>query len=290
MAVSIIGAIVVLLAVFSIVVGTIGTAAFTNAFNKEYSATTYHIAATAAEQVNGDHIDDYLNGDLTEEYLETKEYLDSYCETMNVSLVYVIRVDTDDYGHFASVFNAVNNAVDDSQYIPWELGHQRETTNEEYRKNYQALYEQKEEYGTIYRTNPGEGIHPHITTLVPVKGTDGIVTALLCIQRPMHELQAARVPYLINIGISTVLLAAAASLIAAAYFKKQFVVPVRKTSAEATRFAKENTKGEPLGEISRFDEIAKLAASIDTMETDMVNYIENLTAVTAEKGSQRRCS
>lgn len=63
MAVSIIGAIVVLLAVFSIVVGTIGTAAFTNAFNKEYSVTTCHMAVTAAEQVNGDHIDDYLNGE-----------------------------------------------------------------------------------------------------------------------------------------------------------------------------------------------------------------------------------
>ncbi len=63
MAVSIIGAIVILLAVFGIVVSTIGIAAFTNAFNKEYSTTTYHMAATAAEQVDGDHIDDYLRGD-----------------------------------------------------------------------------------------------------------------------------------------------------------------------------------------------------------------------------------
>ena len=50
-----------------------------------------------------------------------------------------------------------------------------------------------------------------------------------------------------------------------------------------SRFARENTKGKPIGKISKYEEIARLATSIDTMETDMVNYMEHLTTLTADK-------
>ena len=74
-----------------------------------------------------------------------------------------------------------------------------------------------------------------------------------------------------------------ASVLAALFIRKRFVDPLRRVSEEATRFAKENQKGQELGVISPYAELSDLAGSIDTMETDMVNYIENLTATTAEK-------
>ncbi|MBR3423288.1 MAG: SpoIIE family protein phosphatase, partial [Clostridia bacterium] len=86
-----------------------------------------------------------------------------------------------------------------------------------------------------------------------------------------------------RVAVSTILLAVVASVFAALFIRRQFVKPIRKVANEATRFAKENTKGEPLRGISRYRELAALAESIDTMETDMVSYIENLTEVTAEK-------
>ena len=49
------------------------------------------------------------------------------------------------------------------------------------------------------------------------------------------------------------------------------------------RFASENTQGKPLDIHSTSDEISDLAASISTMEQDMMRYIENLTAATAER-------
>ena len=79
------------------------------------------------------------------------------------------------------------------------------------------------------------------------------------------------------------LMAAAAALLAALYLRKQFVRPIRRISDEATRFARENTLAEPLGQISRYSEISSLAGSIDTMEKDMVKYIDNLTTITADK-------
>ena len=218
-----------------------------------------------------------------EEYARTKRILDTYCRYMNVSLVYVIDVDRSDYNHFVSVFNAVDNAVDDTAYEEWEIGHERETTNEEYRRKYEELYEKKVLYGTIYRLNPGKGLHPHITTIVPVLDSTDEVAALLCVQRPINELAAVVRVFVIRTGIFALLLAFFASQLAAYFSRKWIISPIRKISGEATRFAKENTKGEELGDVSRFSEIYNLSRAIDKMETDMDNYIKNLTAATAEK-------
>ena len=283
MAVNIIGSILFALAAFGIIVGVIGVVSFTDSFKREYSESTYHIGVTAASLINGDHLDEYLAGEETEEYQRTKRYLDVYCRNIHVSMLYVIQVDRSDYGRFVSVFNPVNNEVDDTEYTEWELGHRRDTTNDEYRQKYRAVYEQTVPYETVYRIKTTDGQHSHITTLVPVKDSAGDTAAILCVQRPVRELYDARRPYLRQIAISTLALALIASVLAVWYFRRHFVDPIRKVSDEASRFARENTKGEPLGSISRFEEIVNLAGSIDTMEADMVSYIENLTAATAEK-------
>ena len=119
--------------------------------------------------------------------------------------------------------------------------------------------------------------------MVPVKNIKDEVVAILCVQRPIRELDDATRPYVITIGISTFLLALVVSFLTAVFIDRQFVNPISKVTEEATRFASENTKGEPLGVISRFDVFSSLAHSIDTMENDMVLYMENLTAATAEK-------
>ena len=283
MAFNIVGAIIALLVLLGLIVSVIGLVSFTEAFRREYSVSTYHMADTAATLVNGDHLEAYLAGEETEEYLRTKRYLDGYCRKMSVSILYVISVDRSDYGSFVSVFNSIDNSVGDTNYTEWELGHRRDTTNDEYRLKYRALYEQRSLYETVYRIKKLNGVKPHVTTIVPVKDSSGEVTGLLCIQRPMRELYSARLPYVRNVAVSTIILAVLASVFAASFIRRRFLDPIRKVSDEAVRFARENTKGEELGIISDFRELADLGSSIDSMETDMLRYMENLTKATAEK-------
>ncbi|MCR4806033.1 MAG: PP2C family protein-serine/threonine phosphatase [Lachnospiraceae bacterium] len=279
---NLIGAIILLLVIFGIIVSAIGLISFTNAFNREYATSTFHIADTAATLINGDHIDEYLKGEEMEEYERSASYLDSYCKAINVSLIYVIKVDTSDYGRFVSVFNSVNNSVDNTGYTAWEIGYERDTTNDEYRSKYEALYNKETRYETIYRTNPSDGVHPHVTTLIPITDSAGDVVSILCVQRPAGEVLRVRKPYLINIAISTLVLAIIITICAGAYLRAHIAAPIRKVSEEATRFADMNTKGKSLEQVSRIEEIANLAGSIDKMETDMLKYIEDLTSVTAE--------
>lgn len=283
MSTNIIGGIVLMLLVFGFIVCLIGNSCFVGAFKEEYASVTYHMADSTAMFVKGDNLSSYLENGETEEYKDINRKLDLCCHKLNVSLIYVIQVDTSDYGRFVSIFNIVNNEVDDSHYTPWELGYQRDTTNEEYRQKYKKLYEQGSPYETVFRMHVTDGQHPHITTMVPVKNSEGEVVGLLCIQRPVNEMANAFRPYIALIILGVFLMVGVISIFTAFFLKNAIIKPVEKVSDEATRFAKENSKGEPLGDLSRYDVIRNLARSIDSMETDMVNYIENLTAATAER-------
>nr|MBQ6242422.1 PP2C family protein-serine/threonine phosphatase [Lachnospiraceae bacterium] len=283
MSISVIGGLVGLMLLFGLAVVYIGNICFVSAFKNEYATVTYHMADSVTSYVDGDLIDDFLAGEDVWEYIVTKNDLDVSCRKLNVSLIYVIAVDRSDYGRFVSVFNSVNNSVDDSNYTEWELGHKRDTTNDEYREKYRALYEKRSDYETVFRLQTNDGSHPHITTLVPVKNDAGDVTALLCIQRPMREMTDAFRPYLLMILAGVLFAVLIASLLATFFLRHSVIRPVSRVSAEASRFAKENAKSEPLGALSRYDVIRDLALSIDSMETDMEEYIRNLTAATAER-------
>ncbi|MEE3333876.1 MAG: PP2C family protein-serine/threonine phosphatase [Ruminococcus sp.] len=281
MAFSIIRVVVVLLVVFGMITGALGYISFSEAFKKEYTESTFHMADTATALINGDNVENYLDGIAMSEYKTTKNKLDIYCKKMNVTLLYLIKVDTRDYGRFESVFNSVNNSVGDADYTPWELGYKRDTTNDEYREKYRKLYNKESRCETVYRNDYIK--LPHITTMVPVYNSNGRVTSILCVQRPMSEINTVGQRYLRDVLISTFVLIVIFVIFASLYIRKKFVKPIGKVSREATRFARENTKDEPIGNISKITEIYNLASSIDKMETDMLSYIDNLTAITSEK-------
>ena len=279
----IIGAIVLLLIIFGLIVSSIGYFGFTEAFKNEYTEATYRMADTATTLINGDHIEGYLNGEYNDEYGATKNYLDIYCDRIHVTMLYVISVDKSDYGRFVCVFDSVNNDVGNTDYSPWELGYERNTTNDEYREKYKAVYEGKSDYETVFRTKTTDGQMPHITTIVPVKNSSGEVVAILCMHRMMSELAQVRQLYMLKIGLTALTLAVLVGVSYAFFIRRTIVTPIRKVSEEAGRFARENTKSENLEEITSFKELKVLSSSIEKMESDMLSYIENLTAFTAEK-------
>lgn len=283
MAFNVIGGILILLSLFSIVLSALGIISFTRSYKKGYSRNTFHIAETAASLVNGDHLKYYLDGEFPAEYVETKRHLDVFAEKIHVTIIYVIMVDQMDYGSFISVFNSVNNSVGNTNYTEWEMGYERETTNDEYRQKYRLIYESDSSYETVYRIRPTDGSKSHITSIVPVKDSNGVVVGLLCVQRPAGEVAQSIRPYLFVVLFSTLALSIIASAIAIWFIRARIVKPVRVVAAEANRFAEEKTKAKPLGKISKYKEISDLASSIDTMETDMVRYMDNIEEITADK-------
>ncbi len=292
---NIIAATAVLLLIFCVVVSTIGYLKFTDSLTSEYTDSAIRTADTAATLVKADNIGEYLlnaqsiknneNTAIVQEYRQSLDYLNTLCDKQNVTVIYVIAVDTTDYKHFTSVFNCPNKT---SPYSPWIIGDVKYTTatsNDEYENIYKDIYENGRKSATIMRTTNLNGAPPHVTSLVPLCNTDGAVTGIMCVQRPMAELDAGRRSYIILVACFTLGLAALCIASSALYMKKQFVNPIKKINNEAARFARENSAPEkPLtGKLSRVNEISSLAAAVSEMEEDTLKYIENLSAAISEK-------
>lgn len=285
----------VLLFIFCVVVSAIGYYKFTDSLTNEYTDSAYRTAETAATLVNAENISAYLdNGesilaredtDLAKEYHQSLERLNILCNKQNVTIIYVIAVDTTDYENYISVFNCPN---ENSKYSPWLLGERKYTTktdDDTYQNIYRDMYENGLDRATIMRTTNLNGAPPHVTSLIPLYKSDGTVAAIMCIQRPMSELVSGRRSYIIMVFTATALFAALITLVSAFYTRKQFVKPLQKIVGEAQRFAAENSvnaEGLP-AKISKISEISSLASAISEMESETVDYMKRLTTATAEK-------
>ena len=282
-AVKSIGGIVLLLIVFFAIVSIIGYNSFTDALLSQYSEGAFLIAGTAARLVDADRMDAYAqSGGTTQEYNETWEQLDRLCNSSGATFIYVIRPDLSDYAHITFLFSTIDH---DSSYTKYDFGFVRDTTNDEYRAKYRALYEQKEDRELVIRDRGFIETDPHITAMVGLKGTDGQVKAILCVQRQMDVLVRARQRYLNKIILTLVILVLLAIAGQSALLHRVLLRPVRQISEEATRFSKENVTPErKLQEtIRNQDEIGELASSIDRMEERIQDYVTSITQITAEK-------
>lgn len=273
-----------LLFIFAVTMCIIGYRGFTDVILRMYTQGGFRIAAAARYDIDADQLDAYLeSGGNTEGYQETWDRLDKLCNASDATFIYVIRPDETDYGHVKYIFSTVNH---NSKYTPYEVGYIKETTNDEYRVKYRRMMEGESDaeslvlQGRQYSTRSH-----HITAMTALKGSDNKTKALLCIQRQMTALAVSRIEYIIDVIQATLVLVVLANLLNTLYQRRTLLIPLQKITEEASRFAKENnTTGKKLtDEIRNNDEIGLLAASIDSMEEQVVNYVEEVRQFTAEK-------
>lgn len=274
---------VLCLAIFALTFAIIGYLQFTDSLTTEYNDSAFRTAESASTLIDGSQIDTYLaEGFSSRDYSQRWNRMNTLCQKQNVTLIYVIKVDTTDYNSFLSIFNTVNET---SGFTPWDVGFKRATTNEQYRQIYMDIYENGLQRGTIVRRTGLNGNEAHITSLIPIVDDDENVTAIMCVERPMDELTSGRVEYVRNISIMTLLLTVIIAISVAIYLRLQFVKPIKQIGSEAARFAEENTRTDKvdLKKVSRIYELRELGESIERMEDDTLKYMSDLTTVTAER-------
>lgn len=275
--------IVLLLVLFSAIVMAIGYSTFTNALLEQYSEGAYLTAKTAVQLLNADKMEEYIqSGGEGEEYTTVWNDMDRLCNSSGSTFIYVIVPDTTDYAHIKFIFSTIDH---NSKYTKYDFGYLRETTNDEYKEKYRALYEGKAERETVVRNKGYIETDAHITMIVPIKDSDDTVVGLLCVQRQMDVVTSFRNKFFNRIVLALVVLIVVVIVAQSIFLHHTLLRPLKLISAEAIRFSAENTVAEKkLGEFIRNrDEIGALAESIDIMEEQVHDYIENLTKITAEK-------
>lgn len=275
--------IVILLVAFSVIVSIMGFNSFTDALLEQYSDGAFRTAETAVAELNKDKMDEYAgSGGTTDEYKTAWETLEKLCNSSGSTFIYVIRPDLTDYKHITFLFSTVNESSD---YICYEFGYVRDTTNEEYMEKYHNMYRGITDRELVIRDKGYIETDPHITAMIPLKKSDGTTTAILCVQRQMENLVNVRNSYIEKVLTVMIVLMILVIIGQIFYLHRVFLSPVTKITNEASRFAQENQMAEKkLTEIVKTnDEIGILADSIDRMEERIVQYVNDLTKATAEK-------
>ena len=276
-----IASIITILILFSVVVVGTGYYLFTRYYSSEYGDSAYKVGLTAKALIKEDHLDRYLeNNGEDEEYKLTYERLGILTNNMDVSVIYVVKPDSD-YKHYTNIFNVVN---DNSGYDPWKIGSRKRTSNKDYENVYKKIMTGKANRATVFRTRDLNGAQPHLTTLIPLKNSKGDVIGILCVQRFMGKLRVVRRGYVLGIVLLTILYITMSIVLVKLFIGKEVVQPVMTINNEVKRFANQDVKtiGE-LNKISIITEIQSLFISIYKIEKDMIKYIDNLTTATKEK-------
>ena len=279
--------IIATLALFSILISVIGYTSFTDAILKQYADSAFRTAGIAESVVDADRMDEYAaSGGVTEEYMRVYDLLDRICNRSSATFVYVIRPDLSDYGHITFLFSTMKAG---QGYQHYEFGYLRETTNDDYRRKYQKLYEGESERELVVRDRGYIETDPHITAMVPLKGEDGKTKAILCVQYQMASIIEERNSFVRKVLITMILVAAAVSLGQVFYLGRRLLHPLQIITKEASRFASENEmRDEKLSSvIKNRDEIGQLARAIDQMEEQIQSYVEKITSITAEEEKMR---
>ncbi|MBQ0110691.1 MAG: SpoIIE family protein phosphatase [Oscillospiraceae bacterium] len=120
--------------------------------------------------------------------------------------------------------------------------------------------------------------------ILPVFDSNNNPTALIVADMPMPTIEETLAKYLISTILITVLIVAIFMAVFIIVMMRTVTRPTKIIAKEAQAFTESDIQlSTVLPQIKQKDEIGQLAGSIYKMEQDIQSYVENLTAVTAEK-------
>lgn len=253
---------------------------FTTVLEDEYNRSAYEIAETAKSYLDPDRLEHYLEtGEIDAAYLEIQDRLDALVVSTNSYLIYVTRL-SNDYTTSTYIFDAVHP---DSGFTRYALGYTAQDMDPAYQDEVEQIMTTGER-SAVYFYSYTQASGAHTTAGIPVKDSAGEIVAFLGVEKAMTALENARQTYVWNVMGITVLAVILFLAVYIGFLRREVVSPILTIAGEARRFAEDNVaRLDLLEQIRKKDEIGTLARAIGRMETDIVQYVENLTAVTAEK-------
>ena len=262
------------------IISAIGYREFTSVLEQQYNDSAYEIAETALQYLNPDRFEEYLStGRQDEEYRRIERLLDDLVEATDTTLIYVARVDESDYRTLTYIYDSVNSQ---SGFDRYPLGYTAIGVDEKYVNNVRNIIT-KGERATEYLYAYSEESGAHTTAGLAVRDGKGTIVAILGVEKALTRLENARNTYVKHV-VTGVLIAVCLFLLAySAFLYREMLTPILAVTDEAKRFADTGAPSDALLSIQKTDEIGVLAKAVHKMESDIVKYMENLTAVTAEK-------
>lgn len=262
------------------VCGIVGYREFTAVLEQQYNDSAYEIAEAAITLLNPDKFEKYLEtGEKDEEYNEIEARLDALVNATNATFIYVEKVDRSDFQTVTYIYDSVNKSTGFDRY---PLGYTDKGVADKYVNNMKNII-LKGERATEYLYSYSEESGAHTTAGLPVYDSGGRIVAVVGVEKAMTRLENARNTYVLHVILWTLAAIVLFIFVYSMILRRGIIKPIMTLTEEAEHFAQTNLPSESLAVIKQKDEIGILARAVEKMETDIVEYTENLTAITAEK-------
>ena len=282
-----------------------GVRTYSNSIMRNYNDLAYQVAESAqgffTEEELAYYADityKYNHGEITqseiekviqsERYQEIKSMLDHLRKSMEANDIYVFVYDMEVLENYDAEADARNEwnpmyYIADSYHIPdqqltfCDIG----PILPEYIEEMKAIY-----YNGVRSDNYfiSKGQFGNNTSAAYPVIQNGKTVAFIGVEIPMSTLKEDTRTFIIKVIIVTGITAILLLILGSTFLVRTMIRPIVIVSSEAEHFIKDNNRiSEKLDKIKTHDEIQVLSENLLKLEIDINEYIENLTAVTAEK-------
>ena len=175
--------------------------------------------------------------------------------------------------------DVVNN--DYSEYEVRPIGYVTLTSSDEYKTAYRNIYAGNIDHAIIMRDNGISLFGDHITAIVPIKNSGGVIKGILCVQWQLDELDEEKILFLKQTISTTLIYLMLMLFIGRQYLKSKLLDPL----SALTQGVKEISAGnlDKKLDIKTGDELQTLAENFNAMTDELKTQMINLTKVTAER-------
>ncbi len=246
-----------------------GSVIFNRAIQKEYNDNGYVIANIILDEIDHDKIAEYTTTWRSDDYYkEMSSYLRNMQEHSGAAYIY-IAVPYEDktmrYVYDPATFIGDSDPISASFDEIW-------TAYREGVRPKSYLIRKSKKYGFL------------TSSCLPVKDSSGEVVALLFVDTNMKVILSTLYRYVFNMVIIALLLLFLYIIFSYTALKKNLIGPLLTIRNNVSGFAKNNAQSDDtLSAIKTGDELQDLAEEIGSMEKDIVNYIDDIRTITAEK-------
>lgn len=275
----------------------IGYNRYTAVMEKLYNDKAYQIAYSAIAYIDGDKVEEYFKEikacatdeeraaaaeriSSDEKYQRVLALINSLRSNMSANYIYVADMRTENgiESNLTYLMDADNPDDSFEPFVPGDVS----PMNADFLDDAKYIYETAGRPDNYFYSHSAFGYNT--SAIAPIQNSAGDVVGIVGVEIAMENLQSARTAYILYAALFSALVTAAVVVLMLFAVKKTLLTPIRIITDEADDFAENEARvSEKLGLIKTNDEIETLAGSILQMENNIREYIDNITAITAEK-------
>ena len=262
---------IILMTLLICVISTIsGYYQYDGAIRKLYNDNGYVIGNIILEHIDHDKVGYYAQTWTEDEnYAEIAGYLKDVEQISGAAFIYIVTVYEDQTLRY--VFDSSGTPIGETDPV-----------SSHFDEVWAAYTEGKKPESYLVRHSAKYG---YLTSsMLPIIDSQGKVVALLLVDVWMEVILSTLYSYIIKMVLISAGVLALFSVAYWFFMRRNFIGPLMRIRGNVTEFARNDTKTTiSLSDIQTGDEIQDLAQSIGTMESDIVQYIDNIRKITAEK-------